>query len=217
MAAVFLSGAEPAREVLSLALFSVASYLDLKSREVSDLVWISFGGAGACLYLLEPSAPVPVLYIAAGAGVALAGLVTRAFGQADCLAVFSLAVILPSYCGIPLAVAISLAAPVAASLYALVLNVAYNLSDLSHGSLFAGLSERRLRKALAFFVLHRRREHERFVVPAQEGGRLAFRILIDDESGFAENFRGYVSSALPLVPFMLFFLILVFVWISIIQ
>lgn len=199
---------ELAREVLSFAMLCIASYFDLRLRKVNDLVWIIFGGSGAALYMLAPSGPVPVLYIISGAALALAGMRVRIFGAADCLGIASLSVVIPSYNGIPLAVAVSLASPVLASLHAASLNVAFNLPGLIRHTLFEGVSEAGYRKALAFFMLHRKRKWERFVFPAQKDGR--FVLCPAAGQGFAENFQGFVMSARPLVPFMLLAEVVIF-------
>lgn len=191
-------------------MFSVASYSDIRRREVSDIVWIIFGGSGGLLYLFEPVSPIIVLYIVIGVAIGMVWIFSRAIGQADGLALIALAITLPTYERLPVAVMVSIGVTFLASLYGLCCNVIYNMSDLLHGRLFSCVCEKPYRKALAFFVLHRKREHERFVFPGQDKDKFLFHFRPKTDQEFSSNFQGYVTSALPLIPFMLVSIILMF-------
>lgn len=200
---------ESLRQIVALSMLSVASFFDIKKREVNDIVWIVFGGAGAILYLFEPVGPLTVLYIVIGVAIGVIWIFTRAFGQADGLALIAVAITLPTYGRLPVAVMVSIGVPFLAALYGLCCNMAYNLSDLLYGRLFFGVCEKPHRKAIAFLVLHRKREHERFVFPAQDKDKFVFHFRPKTEQEFSNNFQGYVTSALPLIPFMLVSTILI--------
>ncbi len=184
-------------------MLSFASYFDIKERKVSDLVWLVFGGAGAVTYLFEPPSQDVLLYVVCGIAIAIGCLRARIFGQADCLGLVALAVVFPAYDGLPVAPLVAVATPVLASICSLCYNLSCNISDLISGRLFYGIRERRHRKALAFVILHRKRRHERFVFQAQVGNRFVFCFRSETERKFAGDFEGYVSSAVPLMPFML--------------
>ncbi|MGI0060922.1 MAG: hypothetical protein ACREBA_00545 [Nitrosotalea sp.] len=200
---------EITRQIAALSMLSVATYFDIKKREVNDIVWIIFGGTGAILYLFEPVDFITVLYVIIGIAIGIAWIFTRAFGQADGLALIALAITLPAYDRLPVAVISSIGVPFLAALYGLCCNTAYNISDLLHGRLFFGVCEKRHRKAFAFLVLHRKREHEKFVFPAQEKDKFVFHFRPETDLEFSNDFQGYVTSALPLIPFMLASIILI--------
>lgn len=200
--------AEMARMAVLLAALSVASYQDARFRRVGDMVWACASAAGAATYLASPPTPAMLLFLVLGVAAGAAGIALRVFGQADCLALVTASIVMPFHGGIPVALAAAAAAPVLASALALCSNLAYNISDFCHGSLFRGISEAPHRKALAFLVLHRRRKNERFVFRAQRGTRLVFRFTAQDMD-FAQGFEGYVASATPLIPFMLAALVLI--------
>ncbi len=194
---------ESLRQIVALSMLSVASYFDIKKREVNDIVWIIFGGMGAILYLFEPVGSITVLYVIIGVAIGITWIFTRAFGQADGLALIALALTLSTYDRLPVAVMVSIGVPFLAALYGLCSNIAYNTSDLLHGRLFFGVCEKPYRKTIAFLVLHRKREHEKFVFPAQDKDKFVFHFRPKTDQEFSNNFQGYVTSALPLIPFML--------------
>jgi len=87
-------------------------------------------------------------------------------------------------------------------------NIAYNLSDMLHGNLFLGINEKLHRKILAFLTMHRKRRYEKFVIPSQTGDKFSFHFKPNPDEDFVGDFTGHVSSAFPLVPFMLIALVL---------
>ena len=194
---------ESLRQIVALFMLSVASFFDIKKREINDIVWIIFGGVGSMLYLFEPIDSITVLYLGIGVVIGIGWILSKAFGQADGLALIALAIILPTCDRLPVGVLVSVGVPFLAALYGLCCNVTYNISDLLHQRLFFGVCEKPYRKAFAFFVLHRKRIHERFVFPAQVGNKFVFHFRPKTDLEFSNDFQGHVVSALPLIPFML--------------
>jgi preflagellin peptidase FlaK len=96
---------ELVRILLAAGMLACAAFLDLRRREVSDLLWVVFGVAAASVYALEfasgttfdlLSTLVPISIAAAVSfGVYRSGL----FGGADALALVTLAAILPTFGG----------------------------------------------------------------------------------------------------------------------
>ena len=86
------------RIFLAIGMLSIASFFDVKKREVHDLLWIVFGGIGILLFLLNWENPdflfqtalsliiVPIVYIMWRIGL---------FGGADVLAVSTLVFLAP--------------------------------------------------------------------------------------------------------------------------
>ncbi len=190
-------------------MLSVASYFDIKKREVNDIVWIIFGVIGIILYLFEPIGFIAILYLGIGIAIGVTWILTRTFGQADGLALIALAITLPIHDRLPVGVLVSIGVPFLAALYGLCCNMTYNISDLLRRRLFFGVCEKPYRKAFAFFVLHRKREYERFVFSAQDKDKFVFHFRPRTDIEFSNNFQGYVTPALPLIPFMLISIILI--------
>ena len=197
------------RQIMALTMLSVASYFDIKTREVDDRIWLIFAIPGIVLYFL---APLPsfttIFFLVIGAVIGITWFLTKAFGQADGLAIIALAVVFPIFNEMPVSVLVALATTVLLGLFGTLYNIAYNLSDMLHGNLFHGINEKLHRKILAFLTMHRKRRYEKFVIPSQTGDKFSFHFKPNPDEDFAGDFTGYVSSAFPLVPFMLVALVL---------
>ena len=88
------------RVALTLGMLGYTSYSDIKTREVSDLVWIIFGGAGLVICVYEALIGVLdiwIISISLGFMLAFAALTgfLGLFGGADLLAFITLALLTP--------------------------------------------------------------------------------------------------------------------------
>ncbi|MFI5415883.1 MAG: A24 family peptidase [Nitrososphaerales archaeon] len=197
------------RQIIALTMLSVASYFDIKTRQVDDRIWLIFAIPGIVLYFL---APLPsfttIFFMVIGAIIGITWFLTKAFGQADGLAIIALAIVFPIFDELPVSVLVALVTTVLLGLFGTLHNIAYNLSDMLHGKIFLGINEKLHRKILAFLIMHRKRSYEKFVIPSQTGDKFSFHFKPNPDEDFAGNFTGYVSSAFPLVPFMLVALVL---------
>ena len=197
------------RQIIALTMLSVASYFDIKTRQVDDRIWLIFAIPGIVLYFLAPPPSfTTIFFLVIGAVIGMTWFLTKAFGQADGLAIIALAVVFPIFNEMPVSVLVALATTVLLGLFGTLYNIAYNLSDMLHGNLFHGINEKLHRKILAFLTMHRKRSYEKFVIPSQTGDKFSFHFKPNPDEDFAGNFTGYVSSAFPLVPFMLVALVL---------
>ncbi len=207
-----------ARVFATFTMLGVASYYDLKSREVNDMVWIVFGVIGAVLYVFDaPSFSVNV--IATGFGLYVAFLCWRLqlCGGADVLSLVTLSVILPTYRHIPATVAVWVIGLTIAFSYAIMSNIYRNLRTYIAGQeLFAEFDDSWYKKLAAFFLIHKRTEGEKYGFAAEaviDGKRkFIFKHKIDSETFGNER---YVTAALPTMPFLLVGLVF-FVAISVI-
>lgn len=197
------------RQIIALAMLSVASYFDIKTREIDDRIWLIFSIPGIALYFLTPLPSfTTILFLVMGAIIGTTWFLTKAFGQADGLAIIALAVVFPTFNEMPVSVLVALATTVLLGLFGTLYNIAYNLSDTLHGKIFRGINEKLYRKILAFLSMHRKRSYEKFVISSQTGDKFSFHFKPNPDEDFAGDFTGYVSSAFPLVPFMLTALVL---------
>ena len=197
------------RQVIALTMLSVATYFDIKTREVGDRIWLIFAIPGIVLYFL---APLPsfttIFFLVIGAAIGATWFFTKAFGQADGLAMIALAVVFPIFNEMPVSVIVALTTTILLGLFGTLYNIAYNFSDVSHGKIFPGINEKLHRKVLAFLTMHRKTSYEKFVIKSQTGDKFSFHFKPNPDEDFVGDFTGYVSSAFPLLPFMLVTLVL---------
>jgi len=197
------------RQIIALTMLSVASYFDIKTRQVDDRIWLIFAIPGIVLYFLAPLPPfTTIFFLVIGAVIGITWFLTKAFGQADGLAIIALAIVFPIFNEMPVSVLVALATTVLLGLFGTLYNIAYNLSDMLHGKIFLGINEKLHRKILAFLIMHRKRSYEKFVIPSQTGDKFSFHFKPNPDEDFAGDFTGNVSSAFPLLPFMLVALVL---------
>lgn len=98
------------RILASAAMLSAAAATDLKSRSVSDWLWIAFGALAAALYAVDfsPADRLPAFAVSMAVTSALSFAVYRAglFRGADALALFVRSLLMPQYWGHSLCLAL---------------------------------------------------------------------------------------------------------------
>ena len=201
--------AEEARVALFLTMFAILGWRDLRTREADDRVFAAFGCAGAAMYLLDwqDVTQYTLLVMICTAWGAILLWKARMFGTGDLFAVLAGAVIYPVYGGVIPTMLLVLPGGWAAALaFAVSYNAGLNASDIvRHGRVFADVSDGRLRKCAAFFLLHRQRRFERHAFCAEEvlNGRRRLNLgMKPPDQEFAEVRDGqYVEYACPLLLF----------------
>ncbi|HEX6068082.1 MAG TPA: A24 family peptidase C-terminal domain-containing protein [Nitrososphaera sp.] len=210
-------GPEELRIVTALAMLCLASAWDLRSRSVSDWLWIAFGAAAVALYALDlPTVEeLPMLFLGLGmvASVSFAAYKTGLFGGADALGVIVLALLVPAYSGtymqagepgllFPLTVFTN---ALLLSAFQVAANVARNLLSLRRG-LFAGFEqESRSKKVVAFLIGYRAR-NPRFAFPIEIGGsqrRFDFGFKNAETADYESRKDVWVTPGIPFLVFLL--------------
>jgi hypothetical protein len=92
-------------------MLGIASYFDIKTRMVPDVIWLIFGGLGTILYFFDWSnmTSYHILSMIFAGSIALLFYVYKITGVADIFAILNMAVILPVYYGfvmVPIAILI---------------------------------------------------------------------------------------------------------------
>ncbi|MFQ5920515.1 MAG: prepilin peptidase [Nitrososphaerales archaeon] len=203
------------RIIIALSMLAVASFMDLKKREVHDMVWIAFGSAGALMYVIQPIQNLNLFPLIFGSAVTLviAYLAYRMglFGGADALALVALVVIIPSYDGTNMfhgiaPMTILTNAAILASL-SVVANVVRNAVSIARGvPLFAGFEESGSKKILAF-ILGYKASRPAFAyqieVQAASGKKFDFSLKHAENSDYCTKPGSWVMSGLPFIVYML--------------
>lgn len=206
-------------------MLAIASILDLKNREIPDKVWAIFGGIGAVILFFElgdsssPSkqsglTPFAIQY---SLGIALMSVIgyatykTGLFGGADPKALVAIAVILPTFeSGFKFhdfTALTVLSNALIISMSGLLYNVIRNTISLTKGiPIFEGVSENRIRKALAFTVGFYSNSSGKFLFAMEElddKGCKRFRFNPSTYDEFdAESRNRWVTQALPFIVYI---------------
>ena len=162
---------ELVRIAVLIAMLGAASYFDVKSRKIPDLIWLIFGGFGVILYVFDWQAVTSyhILSMTVAGAIALLLHLYRFAGTADVFAILGIAVILPvSYEFVMIPTTILIIAGIVAAVLVTLYNVILNVLDLvKNKTLFAEFAEPKHRKTLALFFTHRKRRWEKFVTPTE--------------------------------------------------
>lgn len=208
-------------------MLAIASILDLKNREIPDKVWAIFGGMGAFIMILElsdSSSPlrqggsIPsafmiqyTLGIALMSAIGYATYRTGLFGGADPKALVAIAVILPVFDsafmihGFTALTVLSNALII--SMSGMLYNVVRNTISVTRGiPIFEGISENRIKKALAFAVGFYSNSSGKFLFAMEEhdeDGRKKFRFNPSSYDEFETDTRKrWVTQALPFILYI---------------
>jgi preflagellin peptidase FlaK len=149
------------RIVLAVIMLGIATISDIKKREISDIIWIVFGGLGACLIPFAANLNDELLKIAISMIVApIAILIWRLglFGGADAFALIALAVLAPgtTLAGEIITPFTVLTNTILLSIIPMLINVTRNTVLLvTKNDIFEGFNETKGRKVLAMFIGYR--------------------------------------------------------------
>jgi preflagellin peptidase FlaK len=158
------------RILIASIMLGTAAYFDLKSRRVSDRMWIIFAAIACIIYIFDPPADVQVLYLVVSAlfTATLCGLAYKVglFGGADVFALILVSILVPTNANyfhiigepilqLPITSLNILLDALILSMSQIVINVVHNLRYLqrSPNKLFEGFEhENRFHKVFAVLV-----------------------------------------------------------------
>ncbi len=199
---------EEIRMALFLGMFAVLGWFDFRTREMDDRLFLVFGAAGAALYVLDwqNTDSYAVLLVLCSASAAVMLWRFKVFGTADMFAIITGAVIYPVYAGfMPTMLMVFIVGIVFGVAFTVGGNVLLNVSDAARGRLFGDVSDGRVRKCLAFFLVHRQRGFDKHVFLAENTVDGRRRLKLGRKSANQEfagpSTRNYVEYAPPFITF----------------
>lgn len=201
------------RICLAILMLSVASYTDIKKREIDDRIWMIFGGLSVIMLFFTPDISHSLVAIGISLIVVpVALLVWRIgfFGGADAFALIVLASLTP---GATLSSSqinpfTTLIDAVLLSIIPVFVNVIRNvISVLRHEDIFKGFeTETQKNKIIAMFVGHRSKNPRfSFSIEKRDGNsrKLDFALKNADSAEFCSSSDTWVT---PGVPYMIYIL-----------
>lgn len=199
------------RICLAILMLSIASYTDIKKREIDDRIWMIFGGLSIVMLVFVPDLSHSLVNIGVSLIVApIALLVWRMgfFGGADAFALIVLASLAPgvTFANSPISPFTTLIDAVLLSIIPVFVNVIRNVvSILKHENIFSGFeNETQKNKIIAMFVGHRSKHPKfSFAIEKKDGNlrKLDFTLKNADSAEFCSSSDTWVT---PGVPYMIY-------------
>ncbi len=195
------------RLILSLSMLGLATYWDLKTREISDFLWIAFGGASAVLILFSPD--MGSTLVSVGISLIVAPVVLLIwrfglFGGADAFGLIVLAALAPEFTFLPGVVTpfTTLTNSAILSVAPIVINFSRNAISLARGQdLFRGLENESKRKKITALFVGYRAKHPRFSfsIERSEGNakKFDFSLKNAEDAEFCTAPDTWVTPGLP--------------------
>jgi len=194
------------RILLALCMLFVASVVDIRKREINDMLWIVFGVIAAVLIFFEPDLWSAIKIIGFSmiiAPVALFVWRMGVFGGADALCLIVLAGLAPhaTFTGKEITPFTTLTNGAILSISPIIINVIRNLlAILKHENIFEGFNESRLNKAIAVFIGYRAKNPKySFSIERIEDNvkRLDFSVRHAENTAFCNAINTWVTPGIP--------------------
>lgn len=199
------------RIFLAILMLSIASYTDIKKREIDDRIWMIFGGLSVIMLVFTPDLSHSLVTIGISLIVApIALLVWRMgfFGGADAFALIVLASLAPgaTFANSQINPFTTLIDAVLLSIIPVFVNVIRNVvAILKHEDIFNGFEgETQKNKIIAMLVGHRSKHPKfSFSIEKKEGNlrKLDFTLKNADSAEFCSSSDTWVT---PGVPYMIY-------------
>lgn len=199
------------RIILAVAMLGIASYTDIRKREIDDRIWMIFGGLSFVILFFTPNIYNSLWTVGISLIIApIALLIWRFgfFGGADAFAFIVLAALSPgsTFTEFQVNPFTTLTNTVLLSIIPIVINILRNvISLIRHDNIFEGFeNETRKNKIIAMFVGHRSK-HPRFSfsIETREGNikKMNFGMKNADSTEFCSSPDTWVT---PGIPYMIY-------------
>lgn len=209
-----MSEFEITRTAIAVGMILVATYYDVKTRYVDDMVWVfglcSFAAVSLTFIfafgasIQELISPLNIIGMTSGIGIAFTGWIMKfrgmGYATGDFFGLSVLFIILPSFDGI----AIPTLVIIASCLFSVIVTLGINLRiNIKTKNLFSEFDEPLYRKILAYFIIHKKAGNEKFTFPAEVmvSGKRRFQFRHDpDSQEFATQTEPlYVYTTMPMM------------------
>ena len=199
------------RIVLALGMLSLACVIDIRKREINDILWIVFGGVAVLLFFLSGElwhsfATLAISLII----VPIALLIWRVgmFGGADALCLIVLSALAPmtTLGTSPITPFSTLTNAALLSVTPIFVNIIRNLiAILKKEDIFKGIEDSKLRKALAFCIGYRAKNSKfNFSIEKMEGTskKLDFSFKHAEKTSFSTTLDTWVTPGIPYILYI---------------
>lgn len=199
------------RIIVAIVMLVIATVIDIRKREISDSIWLIFGGISVVLLLLEPD-PIQSL-MGVGFSLIVAPLVLIVwrlglFGGADALGIIVLSALAPmatlsDSIVTPFSILVNSAV---LSIAPLIFNAIRNIISLSRNeNIFEGFQESKTKKIIVMFLGYRSKNPKySFSLEEQIGNQKKFNITLhnSDTAEYCTTPNTWVTPGLPFMVFI---------------
>lgn len=199
------------RIIIAVAMLGLASVIDLKKREVNDMLWIAFSGMALLLLFVSPNIWNDLHTIGLSMIVSPIVLVLwrfGIFGGADALCLIVLAGLAPmsSLTQVQISPFTTLANASILTVIPLFINLGRNIASIIRGNdIFYGIDESHLKKILAMFLGYKTKnpKHSFTIEQIIDGKRrLDFSLKHAEKTSFCQMSDVWVTQGLPYVLYI---------------
>ena len=197
------------RIILAVIMLGIASYTDVKKREIDDRIWMIFGGLAFVILFFTSNISNSLWMIGISLIVAPVALVIWRFGffgGADAFALIVLAALAPgsTFTASQVNPFTTLTNTIILSIIPVVINILRNIVSLiRHDDIFKGFeNESRKNKIFAMFVGHRSKHPQfSFSIETREGNikKMNFGMKNADSTEFCSSPDTWVTPGIPYV------------------
>lgn len=200
------------RIIVAFAMLGIATFLDIKNREIHDFYWIVFGGIAVLLLIMQyddsefvDSLIISIVFLVP---ISLGLWYFGVFGGADAFALIVLSVLAPS-ANITESIVSPITVLVNASIFAIVpmfVNAAINLKKImSNENIFEGFDEPKFKKILACFIGTRQKvpKHS-FSIEINKDGTKKFDFSFHhaEHADYCQTKNSWVTPGLPFLLYI---------------
>ena len=199
------------RIAIALCMLAIASILDIRKREINDVLWIGFGAVAFVLFITSGDLWGTARLIGLSMIIAPIAIVIwrlGIFGGADAFCLIVLAGLAPmaSIYGTWVTPITPLTNAAIVSIIPLFANLARNLFAISRKqNIFEGLDETRLNKIIAIFVGYRAKNPKfSFSIERSEGNnkKLNFGFQHAENTQFCSSVETWVTPGIPYIIYI---------------
>ena len=201
------------RIILAVVMLGIASYTDVRKREIDDRIWMIFGGLSFVILFFTPNIYNSLWTVGISLVVAPVALLVWKFGffgGADAFALIVLAALAPgaTFAEFQVNPFTTLINTIILSIIPVIVNILRNvISLIRHDNIFEGFeNETRKNKIIAMFIGHRSKHPKfSFSIETREGNvkKMNFGMKNADTTEFCSSPDTWVT---PGIPYMIYIL-----------
>ncbi|MHB8601532.1 MAG: A24 family peptidase C-terminal domain-containing protein [Nitrosotalea sp.] len=206
-----IHGLNEIRIIVALSMLFLATIIDIRKREINDILWIGFGGIAVLLFFLNGELWQTFVLLAISMIISpIVLLIWRlgVFGGADALCLIVLAALAPmaTFGTLQITPFTTLTNAAIISIAPIFVNILRNLiAILRRDDIFEGLDISRLHKAMAFCIGYKARNSKySFSIERMEGTRkkLDFSFKHAEKTSFSTTSDTWVTPSIPYVLYI---------------